>query len=269
MLVNLFFYFLIFFMGTVFGSFLTLASYRIPLNQDITHKRSYCPNCNHRLEFLDLIPLWSYIFLGGKCRYCKKKISSRYFIIELLTGISFIILAFALRLNIYNLNAINIIEFSLGVLYIVFLFLIGAIDKEHNMIDIRVLIYGIVISIINVIYQYYYAEATLVSYNINRIILYLVAIIILNLVSMNTTNKNKQYVINVLILLAIMSLFTQEITTILTIIFALIEIAMTFLINKIVNKEKKLNRKIHVALYLVASNAILLIYAIYNFYIFF
>lgn len=267
MLVNFLFYLLIFFMGTLFGSFLTLASYRIPLNQDITHKRSYCPNCNHRLEFLDLIPLWSYIFLGGKCRYCKKKISSRYFIIELLAGISFIILALSLRFTIYNINVINLIEFSLGVLYIVFLFLIGAIDKEHNTIDTRVLIYGIVISLLNVIYQYNYAKATLANYNINRVILYLVAIIILNLINMKVTNKNKQYVINVLILLAIMSLFTQEITTILTIVFTLIEIAFTFIINKIINKGKKANGKMHVALYLVASNAILLIYAIYNFYV--
>ena len=61
-------YVLIFIMGIVFGSFFSLAIYRIPKNQDITHTRSYCPICNHQLSFLDLIPVFSYIFLLGKCR---------------------------------------------------------------------------------------------------------------------------------------------------------------------------------------------------------
>ena len=122
-------------MGTVFGSFLTLATYRIPLNQDITHKRSYCPNCHHKLGFWDLIPLFSYIFLGAKCRYCKKKISPRYFIIELLTGISFVILAKMLNMNIYYLDFVTIMEFIFGVLYIIFLFLMAGIDLEHKKID--------------------------------------------------------------------------------------------------------------------------------------
>ena len=79
-------YILIFIMGTVFGSFFTLATYRIPRKQDITHTRSYCPNCEHKLGFLDMIPVLSYIFLRGKCRYCKQKISPRYLILEILSG---------------------------------------------------------------------------------------------------------------------------------------------------------------------------------------
>ena len=106
--MNVFLYLIIFIMGITVGSFLTLATYRIPLNQDITHKRSYCPKCNHRLEFLDMIPLFSYIFLNGRCRYCHVKISPRYFIIELLSGVSFLILAGVLKIDVYTLN-INII----------------------------------------------------------------------------------------------------------------------------------------------------------------
>ena len=87
-------YIIIFIMGTVFGSFYTLAVHRIPKRQDITHTHSYCPNCNHKLGFLDLIPVFSYIFLGAKCRYCKEKIRPRYFIIELLSGSSFVIISY-------------------------------------------------------------------------------------------------------------------------------------------------------------------------------
>ena len=73
---------IVFIMGAFLGSFCTLAVYRIPLKQDITHERSYCPNCKHKLGFFDLFPIFSYIFLGGKCRYCKEKIRPRYLIIE-------------------------------------------------------------------------------------------------------------------------------------------------------------------------------------------
>ena len=71
--MEIFFYIIIFMIGITFGSFYTLAVYRIPKGQDITHTHSYCPNCNHKLNIFDLIPIFSYIFLGGKCRYCKQK----------------------------------------------------------------------------------------------------------------------------------------------------------------------------------------------------
>ena len=51
-------YILLFCIGTVFGSFFTLAVSRIPIGQDITHERSYCPNCDHKLGFLDMIPIF-------------------------------------------------------------------------------------------------------------------------------------------------------------------------------------------------------------------
>ena len=65
---------LIFIMGAYFGSFYTLATYRLPKGENITHVHSYCPSCNHKLGILDLVPVFSYLFLGAKCRYCKNKI---------------------------------------------------------------------------------------------------------------------------------------------------------------------------------------------------
>ena len=78
------FYIIVYIIGVLIGSFLTLAIYRIPKKENITHTRSYCPHCNHRLNFLDLIPIISYIILKGKCRYCNEKIGYRYIKIELL-----------------------------------------------------------------------------------------------------------------------------------------------------------------------------------------
>ena len=73
--------------GTIIGSFLNVLIYRIPLKLDFVKGRSFCPSCHHELGALDLFPVFSYLFLGGKCRYCKTKISLRYPTIELLTGI--------------------------------------------------------------------------------------------------------------------------------------------------------------------------------------
>ena len=73
--MNIIIYITIFVIGTLFGSFFTLATYRIPKKQDITHTHSYCPNCNSKLGFFELIPILSYIFLKGKCKHCGKKIS--------------------------------------------------------------------------------------------------------------------------------------------------------------------------------------------------
>ena len=85
--MNIFLYVIIFIIGTVFGSFYTLAVYRIPKNIDIVKKHSYCPNCNHKLGFFELIPILSYICLGGKCKSCKQKIRIRYLLLELLVDV--------------------------------------------------------------------------------------------------------------------------------------------------------------------------------------
>ena len=106
--MNLILYITIFLIGIMFGSFFTLATYRIPKKQDITHTHSYCPNCNEKLGFFELIPILSYIFLGGKCKHCKQKISPRYILFEILSGITFVLFALSLNLNI-NSNIINII----------------------------------------------------------------------------------------------------------------------------------------------------------------
>ncbi|WP_310176685.1 prepilin peptidase [Neobacillus niacini] len=75
--------------GLCLGSFYNVVGLRIPLNQSIIKPRSHCPNCNHTLTSIDLIPVLSYVFLRGKCRRCKAPISPFYPIIELITGLLF------------------------------------------------------------------------------------------------------------------------------------------------------------------------------------
>lgn len=81
---------LAFIFGTFIGSFLNVCIVRIPDGKSIVKPPSHCPNCLKTISFYDNIPLLSYLVLMGKCRFCKTKISPRYFMVELLTGMLFL-----------------------------------------------------------------------------------------------------------------------------------------------------------------------------------
>ena len=70
-------------LGAVMGSFLNCAAWRIAHGESFLKGRSRCPECGHTLGVLDLIPVFSWLFLGGRCRYCGKKVSVRYLLAEL------------------------------------------------------------------------------------------------------------------------------------------------------------------------------------------
>lgn len=72
--------------GTLLGSFINAWVWRTRHNKKINKGHSICPQCKHQLSARDLVPLFSYLALGGKCRYCKKKISPQYPVVELVTG---------------------------------------------------------------------------------------------------------------------------------------------------------------------------------------
>lgn len=86
---KLFITFFVFLMGICIGSFLNVLIYRLPKGENVTTTNSHCMSCNHRLYAKDLFPLFSWIFLGGKCRYCKAKISVQYPIVEAINGIMY------------------------------------------------------------------------------------------------------------------------------------------------------------------------------------
>jgi leader peptidase (prepilin peptidase) / N-methyltransferase len=80
----------LFAIGCCIGSFLNVVIYRVPRDKSLVRPPSACPSCGMHIRFYDNIPLFSWLILGGKCRYCKTRISPRYFVIELLTGLVFI-----------------------------------------------------------------------------------------------------------------------------------------------------------------------------------
>ncbi|GIM28472.1 prepilin peptidase [Clostridium polyendosporum] len=78
--------------GLLIGSFLNVCIYRIPRGESIAYPQSHCPECLNDIRWYDLIPIISYTFLRGKCRYCGEKISFKYPLIELLTGGIFLVI---------------------------------------------------------------------------------------------------------------------------------------------------------------------------------
>lgn len=81
--------------GAVIGSFTNVCIYRIPEHRTIVKGHSMCMTCGHELGALDLVPIFSWLFLKGKCRYCGTSVSSRYIKIESLTALMYILMAIA------------------------------------------------------------------------------------------------------------------------------------------------------------------------------
>ena len=85
-------YIIIFIFGINIGSFLNVCIYRIPLGESIVTAPSHCMTCGRKLKWYDMVPVFSWLFLGGKCRNCKSKISVQYPIIEGVNGILYVMI---------------------------------------------------------------------------------------------------------------------------------------------------------------------------------
>lgn len=91
----------VFIFGTLIGSFLNVVIYRIPKGESIAFPASKCQSCQTPLKWYHNIPIFSWLFLGGKCGFCKDPVSKQYPIVELLTGIIFLALYLKLGLVWY------------------------------------------------------------------------------------------------------------------------------------------------------------------------
>lgn len=137
---------LFFILGLIVGSFLNCVIYRMELQEDMPkgspqrkavsflRGKSFCPNCRHELAWSDLVPVFSFLLLKGKCRYCGKKISWQYPVVEILTA--FLFLAVFSQFSLINSVFLAVI-FSL--LLVIFVF-----DLKHFIIPDRVLFLAII-----------------------------------------------------------------------------------------------------------------------------
>jgi leader peptidase (prepilin peptidase)/N-methyltransferase len=130
---------LIFILGLIIGSFLNVVIYRLPEGESIVYPPSHCPDCGHQLSPRELIPVFSYVFLRGKCKSCGTKISIRYPIIELSTAIIFII-------NYIYLS--DLIVLTAGLIFSSLLIVLTMIDFDHQILPDKLTLGGLAVGLI-------------------------------------------------------------------------------------------------------------------------
>jgi prepilin signal peptidase PulO-like enzyme (type II secretory pathway) len=130
---------LIFILGAAFGSFLNVVIFRMKKKQSFLTGRSYCPNCRHKLGARDLIPLVSFVIQKGKCRYCKSKISLVYPLVELGTGLAFLLIFINFGFSLKSL---------LYLVYACILIIIFVYDLNYNLILDKVTVPAMIFAIL-------------------------------------------------------------------------------------------------------------------------
>ena len=129
----MFYLFLSFFMlGAIFGSFFYVVAYRIPKGESIVYPPSHCPNCNHRLEPWELIPVVSFLLQKGRCTSCKQKISWYYPVFESFCGLLFLLSYLSFGLNL---------ELIIVLTFVSMLIIIMVSDYHYMIIPDEVLIF--------------------------------------------------------------------------------------------------------------------------------
>lgn len=130
--MDLFWAIYVYIVGAIFGSFFNVVGLRVPKNESIVRPRSHCTNCKQQLSALELIPIFSYLLLRGKCRNCKVKISPIYFYIEFFTG-----LLFAFAYYFYGFTS----ELLVALFFISLLMIIFVSDIHYMIIPDKILLF--------------------------------------------------------------------------------------------------------------------------------
>lgn len=129
----------IFILGAVIGSFLNVCIYRLPRGESLFFPSSHCVHCNHRIFWFDNIPFLSYAVLRGRCRFCARPISFRYFVVEFLTALLFLALYI-----FFGISSKFFVFSALGAALVVSTF----IDFEHRVIPDVITIPGIFVGLL-------------------------------------------------------------------------------------------------------------------------
>lgn len=117
--------------GLSVGSFCNNWAYRLCRGESVANGRSKCPQCHHTLHTKDLIPFFSYLTLKGRCRYCQVKIPNRYFLVEVVSGILYLLLWF----NLNPTDPANVVDFYRWAFLLFFLITLTLQDLETYELD--------------------------------------------------------------------------------------------------------------------------------------
>lgn len=139
--------YIIIIIGLLLGSFFNVCIYRIPREESIAFPPSHCTSCNNKIKAYDLIPLISYIFLKGKCRYCGEKISLRYPAVEIITAALFYLVYLKYGLSFFTIKFIVLVAL---------LIVIGMIDFDTTDVYFSTTLTGIIFGVGFIIAGYFF-----------------------------------------------------------------------------------------------------------------
>ena len=146
-MMTIYYAFCFFLFGTVLGSFYNVVGYRLPKGESLLYPSSHCTNCNHKLMPWELVPIFSFLFLGGKCSKCKQKISWFYPIFETVSG-----LLFMLAFLIFGFSY----ELLIALTFISLILIITISDYNFMIISDEVLIFFAIVLVIEIFFIYGY-----------------------------------------------------------------------------------------------------------------
>ena len=150
-MANLDYFYLIstFLFGLIIGSFLNVCIYRLPEGLSLIKPSSFCPACKTPIKWYHNVPLFSFIFLWGRCSNCSTRIPFRYPLVELLTGCLFVLAASMYLMPYINFGDVSkLIKFILSVYLIGILIVVTFIDIEFRIIPNELTISGIVLALL-------------------------------------------------------------------------------------------------------------------------
>ncbi len=136
-------YIMVFLFGITIGSFLNVCIFRLPTGESLIKKNSHCMTCGTPIKWYDLIPVFSWLILRGKCRACGSKISGRYILVESLTGILFV-----LTFLRFDVIVDGLVYPALICLFLAGLIVIGFEDYDTREMTVGVLLYLAVIGLL-------------------------------------------------------------------------------------------------------------------------
>lgn len=141
----------LFVFGLAFGSFLNAFEYRLFTKRDWVKERSHCPGCKHELGAFDLIPVVSWLLLGGRCRYCGRKVSWQYPVVEFVMGLLFALYGWVVLFQDQSWQIPTVLDIAtliFGLIVIWSLVFFTVYDLKYGLIPDKVLLSLIIITIL-------------------------------------------------------------------------------------------------------------------------
>ena len=148
-------YTVIFLFGITIGSFLNVCIYRIPRGETVVTTPSHCMTCGHKLSWFELVPLFSYVFLRGRCRKCKSRISPQYPIVEGINGFLYLLVFF---INGFTVESVIFSLFTSALL------VLTVIDWRTYEIPISINIFILVLGCLRVVLDFNHLRGYLIGF---------------------------------------------------------------------------------------------------------